>query len=119
MRNKNGGLTSTTVKDRYNKKTYEQVNFRLKKDTFPTRDEIEEAAQEAGQSLNAWIVEAIMDRLEQKKGTYIKDIQDVEAYARSAGMTEEEYIKAAILEKMERQDREYTETVTREKIDDI
>ena len=33
-------------------------------------------------------------------------------------MTEEEYIKTAVTEKMKRQDQEYTEDVTREKINE-
>lgn len=119
MRNKNGGLTSSVVKDRYNTKNYEQVNFRLRKDGYPIRANLEKAAKDAGMSLNAWLVDTVTKKLENAESASLFDIQDIAAYARSSGMTEEEYIKQAILEKMERQDREYTETVTREKIDDI
>ena len=62
---------------------------------------------------------------------YIKDNKDrlsflmpkgrkaeIQAYARSAGVTASEWINQAILEKMERQDKVFTETVTREKIEE-
>lgn len=62
---------------------------------------------------------------------YIKDNKDrlsflmpkgrkaeIQAYARSAGVTASEWINQAILEKMERQDKAFTETVTREKIEE-
>ena len=115
MRNSKGGKTSSVVKDRYNKKTYQQVNFRVKASEFPTKEDIEESAKADNMSLNAWLVSAVIDKMH---GGFNLDIKDLSAYARSAGMTEEEYIKAAVTEKMKRQDQEYTEDVTREKINE-
>lgn len=43
---------------------------------------------------------------------------EIQAYARSAGMTASEWINQAIIEKMERQDQAFSETVTREKIEE-
>ena len=43
---------------------------------------------------------------------------EIQAYARSAGVTASEWINQAILEKMELQDKAFTETVTREKIEE-
>ena len=37
MRNKNGGATSSVVKDRYNKKTYYQLNIRMKKEDITAK----------------------------------------------------------------------------------
>lgn len=111
MRKTKGGKTSTTVKDRYNRKTYNQINIRVKINEYPTKEDIEKAAQEDNVSLNAWIVDAILSKL---SGNAIIDVPDVAAYARSAGMTEEEYIKSAVLEKMQRQDEAFKEEVIRE-----
>ena len=43
----------------------ERVVFRLHKDGSDglTKEDIEQAAQQAGQSVNQWIIEAIKDRL--------------------------------------------------------
>ena len=111
MRNSKGGKTSSVVKDRYNKKTYQQVNFRVKSSGFPTKEDIEESAKNENMSVNSWIISAVLDRM---KGNFNIDIPDLAAYAKSAGMTEEEYIKSAVMEKMQRQDEEYQEEITRE-----
>ena len=113
MRNKNGGATSSVVKDRYNKKTYYQLNIRMKKEDKPAKEDIENAATNAGKSLNTYLVDAIKTAL--NGGTYA-DIKDLQAYARSAGCTEDEYIRQAIAEKMKRQDEEYKEEIESEKI---
>ena len=111
MRNSKGGKTSSVVKDRYNKKTYQQVNFRVKASEFPTKEDIEESAKNENISLNAWLVNAVVEKMH---GRHDLDIKDLAAYARSAGMTEEDYIKAAVMEKMQRQDDEFREDITRE-----
>ena len=111
MRNSKGGKTSSVVKDRYNKKTYQQVNFRVKASGFPTKEDIEESAKNENMSVNSWIISAVLDRM---KGNFNIDIPDLVAYARSSGMTEEEYIKSAVMEKMKRQDEVYQEEITRE-----
>ena len=53
------GKTSSTVKDRYNRKAYDAIVLRVIKGR---KDEIRAAADKAGLSLNAYIVKAI-DRL--------------------------------------------------------
>lgn len=53
------GKTSSTVKDRYNRKAYDAIVLRVIKGR---KDEIGAAAERAGLSLNAYIVKAI-DRL--------------------------------------------------------
>lgn len=111
MRNSKGGKTSSVVKDRYNKKTYQQVNFRVKASGFPTKEDIEESAKNDNMSLNSWLVNAVVEKM---NGGHSLGIKDIAAYARSAGMTEEEYVKSAVLEKMQRQDEEYQEEITRE-----
>lgn len=111
MRNSKGGKTSSVVKDRYNKKTYQQVNFRVKASEFPTKEDIEESAKNENMSLNAWLVNAVVEKMH---GGHNLAIKDLAAYARSAGMTEEDYIKTAVMEKMQRQDDEFREEITRE-----
>lgn len=49
---------------RYEQKAYDKVLLRLRKDTEPTRDTITAAADAAGLSLNAYILEAIKEKLE-------------------------------------------------------
>ena len=52
---------------RFEKKTYDKVLLRLRKDTEPTRDTITEAAAAAGTSLNMFIVEAIREKIERSR----------------------------------------------------
>ena len=57
------GKTSNAVKERYNKKTYDQVRMVLRKDGGQlTR--YKAAAESAGQSLTAYIVQAIEQRMQ-------------------------------------------------------
>lgn len=71
MRNKNGGLTSSVVKDRYNKKTYDQINFRVKKG-FKT--EIEAYANSAGISINQWILDAVKEKMNIQDKTFTEHV---------------------------------------------
>ena len=59
------GHVSQEVKTRYEKKTYDLISFRLKRDGSDgiTREQIKAAAEAAGQSINAWIIDAIKDKL--------------------------------------------------------
>ena len=50
------GKTSSEVKDRYNKKAYDTIMLRVYKGR---KDDIQEAAERTGLSLNAYIVKAI------------------------------------------------------------
>ena len=49
----------------YNAKTYDNITFRVKLDGSDgvSRDAIKAAADADGQSVNAWIIEAIKDKL--------------------------------------------------------
>lgn len=53
------------ARNRYNAETYEPVTFRLRKDGSDgvTKAQIAAAAAAAGQSVNAWIVDAIKQAL--------------------------------------------------------
>lgn len=59
------GHVSQEVKTRYERKTYDLVSFRIKRDgsDFVTRDQIKAAAAASGQSVNQWIIDAIRDKL--------------------------------------------------------
>lgn len=59
------GNVSQEVKTRYEKKTYDLMSFRLRRSGADgvTRDAIKAAAEAAGLSVNAWIIEAIRDKL--------------------------------------------------------
>lgn len=49
----------------YNAKTYDNITFRVKLDGSDgvSREAIKAAADAGGQSVNAWIIEAIKDKL--------------------------------------------------------
>lgn len=53
--------------NKYIAKAYDRVNLVLKKDTSPTKDEVQAAADAEGVSLNAYIVAAISQQLNQDK----------------------------------------------------
>lgn len=49
---------------KYESKTYDKVLLRLRKDTEPTKDTISQKAEAVGLSLNAFIVEAITEKID-------------------------------------------------------
>ena len=53
--------------NKYIAKAYDRVNIVLKKDTSPTKDEVQAAADAEGVSLNAYIVAAISQQLNKDK----------------------------------------------------
>ena len=53
--------------NKYIAKAYDRVNLVLKKDTSPTKDEVQAAAEAEGVSLNAYIVAAISQQLNKDK----------------------------------------------------
>ena len=53
--------------NKYIAKAYNRVNLVLKKDTSPTKDEVQAAADAEGVSLNAYIVAAISQQLNKDK----------------------------------------------------
>ena len=61
------GHVSQEVKARYEAKKYQKILVRINReptsDDDPTVDKIKAAAQAAGMSVNAWILEAIQDKL--------------------------------------------------------
>lgn len=71
MRNKNGGLTSSVVKDIYNKKTYDQVNFRVKKGF---KADIKAYANSSGLSLNQWILDAVMEKMQRQDEAFVEPV---------------------------------------------
>lgn len=60
------GKTSSTVKDRYNRKVYDALTLRLPKGQ---KEAVQAAADAAGESLNAYISESIARRMEQDAQT--------------------------------------------------
>ena len=50
---------------RYEAKTYTKITFRIRQDGADgvSKEQIEEAAAAAGQSVNAWIIEAIREKM--------------------------------------------------------
>lgn len=57
-----GGKTSTTVKNRYNAKAYDQIPLRVKKGE---KEIIQKRAEQLGKSVNGYIVELIEADIEQ------------------------------------------------------
>ena len=53
--------------NKYIAKAYDRVNLVLKKDTSPTKDEVQAAADTEGGSRNAYIVAAISQQLNKEK----------------------------------------------------
>lgn len=55
--------------NKYNAKTYDAMNARVKKDGSDgfTIDEVRSAAESAGESLNTFILNAVRERLQQTK----------------------------------------------------
>lgn len=54
------GKTSSEVKDRYNKKAYDEIKVRVKKGS---KESIQKVANAQGESLNGYITEAIRRRM--------------------------------------------------------
>ena len=61
------GTARTKANNKWNAKAYDRVNLVLKKDTSPTKDEVQAAADAEGVSLNAYIVAAISQHLNKDK----------------------------------------------------
>lgn len=57
------GKTSSKVKNRYNLKTYDRINTITPKGG---KDRIKAAADAAGQSVNAYILQAIAERMQRE-----------------------------------------------------
>ncbi len=57
------GTAQTRASNKWNAKAYDRVNLILKKEVSPTKEEVQTAADAAGESLNAFIVTAIKQRM--------------------------------------------------------
>lgn len=57
------GTAQTRASNKWNTKAYDRVNLILKKEVSPTKEEVQTAADAAGESLNAFIVNAIKQRM--------------------------------------------------------
>ncbi len=49
---------------KYQSKAYDKILLRIRKDTEPTRETITKKAEASGMSLNAYIVEAIREKID-------------------------------------------------------
>lgn len=109
--NKNS-KSKISANNRYVEKAYDKFTFRLPKGN---REKLQEIAQKKyGGSINAFLTDAVIDKL---KGGYLVSVPDLEAYAKSAGLDPEDYILEAVKEKMKKQDETFTESIKRVKID--
>ena len=59
-----GGKTSAASKNKYIAKAYDRVNLILRKDGPQNKAAVQSAADSAGESLNAYIVGAVAQRME-------------------------------------------------------
>lgn len=59
-----GGKTSAASKNKYMAKAYDRVNLILRKDAPQNKAAVQAAADTAGESLNAYIVGAVAQRME-------------------------------------------------------
>ena len=62
-----GGKTSTASRIKYNAKTYERLVLNLRMDSPQSKKAIETAAEKAGESATAYVVEAVRRRMEQEQ----------------------------------------------------
>lgn len=60
-----GGKTSTASKQKYNAKTYQRIVLDVRADSQQCKEEIQRAAAQAGESLTAYMVEAVRRRMVQ------------------------------------------------------
>lgn len=59
-----GGKTSTASKWKYNAKTYERIALNIRVDREPTKATIQAAADKAGMAVNAYILQAVAEKIE-------------------------------------------------------
>ena len=57
-------IKSTT---KYEHNNYDKVTLRLRRDADLTRDKLQEASDAAGESVNAYVMEAVRRRMEEEK----------------------------------------------------
>lgn len=59
-----GGKTSTESKWKYNSKTYERIALNIRTDSKLNKAAIQEAANKAGIAVNAYILQAVAEKME-------------------------------------------------------
>lgn len=64
-----GGKASAASKNKWNTKTYDRVNLILRKDAPQNKAAVQAAADAAGESLNAYIVGAVAQRMDRERPT--------------------------------------------------
>lgn len=64
-----GGKTSAASKNKYIAKAYDRVNLILRKDAPQNKAAVQAAADAAGESLNAYIVGAVAQRMDREQPT--------------------------------------------------
>lgn len=64
-----GGKASAASKNKWNTKTYDRVNLILRKDAPQNKAAVQAAADAAGESLNAYIVGAVAQRMNREQLT--------------------------------------------------
>lgn len=61
------GLKTTESQRRaslkWERENVEKITIKLRKDQTPSKDQIRHAAEQCGQSVNAWILDAIRDKI--------------------------------------------------------
>lgn len=62
-----GGKTSTASKRKYNDKTYQRIVLDVRADSPQCKDAIRQAAEQAGESVTTYILEAVRRRMEQEQ----------------------------------------------------
>ena len=72
-----GGKTSTASRSKYNAKTYERLVLNLRIDSPQSKKAIEAAAEQAGESATAYVVEAVRRRMEQEQMLSVSDTPGV------------------------------------------
>ena len=97
------------AQSKWENKVYNKVLLRLRKDTEPTRETITEAATAAGMSLNAYVLDAVKEKMNGGKAPPAELVPELGIYARQVGQSPEEYTAQAIRERMYRQDKEAAE----------
>ena len=62
-----GGKASAASKNKWNERTYDRVNLILRKDAPQNKAAVQAAADAAGESLNAYIVSAVAQRMDREQ----------------------------------------------------
>jgi uncharacterized protein (DUF1778 family) len=61
------GKTSTASKAKFNAKTYQRIVLDIRMDSAQNKEAIQAAAEQAGESVTTYILEAVRRRMEQEQ----------------------------------------------------